>query len=179
MMEPKMAVQAACAFTFTTTTSPCTFVQVGHSYKANSYFILQVSSSPNVKVSTNYFYEMLILFLQVPQTKERVSTGQMHTDQRVWCSSRDSTTTTSSSTCNSTGGSSGRAAGAAAGVGAGGPVGAVGTAGVAETAGVLMPMPIPTAAVAMAAVGVKHLLPSSPHRHFLKFYSIFKYPNEK
>ena len=32
---------------------------------ANSYFVLQESSSSNVKVSTNYIYETLILFLQV------------------------------------------------------------------------------------------------------------------
>ena len=32
---------------------------------ANSYFVLQESSSSNIKVSTNYIYETLILFLQV------------------------------------------------------------------------------------------------------------------
>ena len=32
---------------------------------ANSYFVLQKSSSSNVKVITNYIYEILILFLQV------------------------------------------------------------------------------------------------------------------
>ena len=63
-------------FTFVTTTSPCTCTS---KYKPNNYIILQVSSTPNTKVSTKPTLKMLTMFSQVlyHRQEESTSTGQM------------------------------------------------------------------------------------------------------
>ena len=89
---------------------------------ANSYFVLQESSSSNVKVSTNYICETLILFLQV--FYRYYSTEGHHR--------ADAHEPEGACTHNGSSSSDGKTAGV----------------GATETAGAPMPMPTPTAAVA-------------------------------